>query len=129
MPETAVCLRYARITPRKARFVADLVRGKSVAWAQTHLPFVPQKGARLMMQLLKSAVASANAKKLAIDKLAIKTAIVQEGPRIKRTRSHFRGIVRPIDKQMSHIALVLTDERMENEKLRKMTDKSVGANR
>lgn len=129
MAEVAVHLRYARIAPRKARLVADLVRGKSVAWAQAHLPFIPKKGARFMLKLLKSAVAAAATKKLAQDTLAIKTAVVQEGPRIKRARSHFRGVVRPIDKQMSHFTLVLTDERMENGRLRKKKDKSVGANR
>ena len=63
-----------------------------------------------MAKLLKSGVAAAKEKKLAADQLSIKKAIVQEGPRLKRAVPHFRGTVRPINKQLSHITLVLTDE-------------------
>lgn len=110
MPDVAVHLRYARIAPRKARMVVDLVRGKSVVWAEAHLALLPQKAARFVSKLLKSGVAAAGQKKLSPDRLAIKSVLVQEGPRLKRAVPHFRGTIRPIDKQMSHITLVLTDE-------------------
>ena len=116
MPEVAVHLRYARIAPRKARAVVDLVRGKSVHWAEGHLPLVPKKAARFVLKTLHSGVAAAKEKKMVIDRLQIKTALVQEGPRLKRAVPHFRGTVRPIDKQLSHLTLVLTDEPLVSQK-------------
>jgi len=117
MADVDVTLRYARLAPRKARAVIDLIRGKRVAWAESYLATVPRKAARMIAKLLHSGIAAAKAKKLVEQELSVTKAFVQEGPRLKRARSHFRGTIRPIDKQMSHITLVLSDERLDNEEL------------
>jgi large subunit ribosomal protein L22 len=110
MAEVAVHLRYARIAPRKARAVARLIQGRQTSWAASQLNFLPQRAARSIGKLLHSGIAVAKAEKLSEETLTIKKALVQEGPRLKRARPHFRGIVRPIEKQMSHITLVLSDD-------------------
>lgn len=115
MSEVAVQLRYARIAPRKARAVIDLIRGKRVEWAKAQLTTSGKKAAYYAVKLLTSGIAAAKEKKMNVDALSIKEAIVGEGPRLKRVIAHFRGVARPIDKQMSHLTLVLTDELLKTE--------------
>jgi large subunit ribosomal protein L22 len=114
MANVAVKLRYARIAPRKARLVVDMIRGKSVAWAESQLGASTKGAALPILKLLRSGMAAAKEKRLTEQGLTIRTALVQEGPRLKRAVPHFRGTIRPIDKQLSHITLVLSDEGVKN---------------
>ena len=110
MAEVTVRLRYARVAPRKARAVVDLVRGKPADWAEAQLAVLTKRAAKPVLKLLKAGRAAAKDKKMDTSRLFIKHVVVNEGPRLKRARAHFRGVVRPIDKQLSHLTLVLTDE-------------------
>lgn len=111
MPARAI-LRYARISPRKARVVADLIRGKDVDEAFSILKFTPKKAARIIEKLLKSAVSNAEASPdiVDVDSLYVKTIYVNQGPVLKRIRPRAMGRAYLIRKRTSHIYIEL-DER------------------
>jgi large subunit ribosomal protein L22 len=123
--EARVILRYIRIAPRKARLVADLVRGKSAEEAFTILKFTPRRGAMIIEKVLKSAVANASQKEMGdVDALTISRVYVDGGPTMKRMRPRAMGRANTILKRTSHITLVLSGER-ESKKVRKASS-SVG---
>lgn len=109
--EARVILRYIRIAPRKARLVADLVRGKSAEEAFTILKFTPKRGAMIIEKVLKSAVANASQKAMGdVDTLRISRVCVDCGPTMKRMRPRAMGRANTILKRTSHITLVLSGE-------------------
>src|SRR5512147_721527 len=110
--ESKAILKYARITPRKARRVVDLIRGKRASDALVSLRYMPYRGAHLVAKVLKSAVANAEQKEshLDIDKLKIKTALVDTGPVMKRMEPRAMGRANVIRKRTSHITIILTEE-------------------
>lgn len=102
-------LRFARITPRKMRVVADLIRGRTVADAITILDNTPKHGSAVLKKLLKSAQTSAlfkdpNAKP---DDLRISTLYVDGGPVLKRWMPRAHGRATPILKRSCHAVLQL----------------------
>jgi len=101
-------LNYLRMTSRKVRLVADLIRGMDVKQAETQLKFMPKRAANPLLKLLKSAIANAkNNFNLEKDVLYIKKLTVDEGPPFKRWRAGSRGRALPITKKTSHVNLVL----------------------
>jgi large subunit ribosomal protein L22 len=110
--EAKAILRHARITPRKARRVIDLIRGKRAADALVSLRYMPYRGARPVEKLLKSAMANAENKaaQIDIDKLKIKTAFVDAGPVMKRMEPRAMGRANVIRKRTSHITIILSEE-------------------
>ncbi len=103
-------LSYLRISPRKVRLVADLVRGKSVEEAQRILNFTIKKAAKDVQKLLKQAVANAkNNFQLEEGNLFISKIMVNEGPKLKRWMPRSRGRANEIQKKTSHIILVLNE--------------------
>lgn len=109
--EVRAVSKYLRISPHKARLVADLVRGKMVADALTTLKFTPKKGARFINKTLRSAVANAeNARSIDVDTLFVKVILVDEGPRLKRWRPRAMGRATRILKRTSHITVVLAEK-------------------
>jgi ribosomal protein L22 len=101
--------RYVRVAPRKARLVADQIRGMSVDEARTLLAFSPRGAARDLLRLLDSAAANAEANhELVADDLRIATVSVDEGPTLKRWRARARGRATPIHKRTSHLSVALT---------------------
>ncbi len=97
-----------RTAPRKVRMVADMVRGKKLAEAQSLLSFTVNKSARPILKLLNSAAASATHDlKLDESNLFVSKIIVGEGPKLKRWHPMSRGRAYPIIKRTSHIVLVL----------------------
>ncbi len=99
-----------RISPRKVRLVADSIRNKSVNEAIILLSLVRKRGASVLLNTLKSAVANAvNNGKLSEDKLIIDKLEVHEGPFLKRFRPSTRGRVHPFKKRSSHITVVLKE--------------------
>lgn len=101
-------LRSARIAPKKANLIARLVRGMSVGEAIDALQHTNKKGARMVEQLLKSAVANAEHNdKQDVSKLVIKTIIVNQSMGYRRGIPMARGRTRPITKFMSHISVTL----------------------
>ena len=108
--ETRAYLKGTRISPQKAALVADQIRGKKVDEALDFLIFNKQKGSAIMKKLLESAIANAeNNNNSDIDKLSIKTVIVNQGMRLKRMKARARGRADRIIKPTCHIEIVLTE--------------------
>ena len=108
--ETRAYLKGTRLSPQKAALVADQIRGKKVDEALDFLVFNKQKGAAVIKKLLESAIANAeNNNNSDIDKLSIKTVIVNQGMRLKRMKARARGRADRIIKPTCHIEIVLTE--------------------
>ena len=108
--------RYARISAFKAREVTREIQGLPVSAALDVLAFTPKKAALLINQTLKSAIANAeNNANLKADVLVVKEAVVGEGPTFKRMKTRARGSGSQILKRTSHIRIILTDEKPEQE--------------
>lgn len=111
--ESKAVLRLARVSPRKARLVADLVRGLDVGEALEVLTFTRKKSAGMIKRLVESALANAeySAKRsntdLDIDELVIREIYVDQGPTLRRFRPRARGMANKILKKTSHITVVL----------------------
>ena len=107
--DASATVRHIRITPRKARQVVDLIRGKQVGEAKHILDFTPLHAARIVKKLLDSAVANAEQKKIGdLDTLKITEAFVNQGSMLKRLRARAMGRGNVIKKRTSHITLVLS---------------------
>lgn len=107
--EASATARHIRITPRKARQVIDLIRGKMVGDARSILSFTPLHAARVVKQVLDSAVANAEQKKIGdVDALKVAKAFVNQGVTMKRMRARAMGRGNIIRKRTSHITLVLS---------------------
>ncbi len=102
--------RFARMTPRKARLVMDLVRGLSCRQALDVLAFNPRLPAVSIRNLLKSAMASANDAEANMNRLYIVEARVDEGPTMNRWRPKDRGRAHPILKRTSHLILRVAEK-------------------
>ncbi len=100
--------KFVRIAPRKARLVADEIRGKSYPEARSLLRFTNKRAARVLDDVLKSAAANAEHNMDAdADELRVKTVKVDEGPTIKRYRARAMGRATMIRKRTSHITVEL----------------------
>lgn len=109
--ETKASAKYVRISPRKARLVVDLIRGKDVGEAQQILDYSDKAAARVIGKVLNAAIANAeHNNNLDADDLFVSRAFVDEGPTLKRFRPRALGRATRINKRTSHITLVL-DER------------------
>jgi ribosomal protein L22 len=101
--------RYVRIAPRKARLIADQVRGLHIDKARALLQFSPRGAAQDIHKLLNSAAANAeNNHDLIGDEMRISSITVDEGPTLKRYRPRAQGRATPIHKRTSHISVALT---------------------
>lgn len=111
--ESKATLRFARVAARKARLVADLVRGRDVPEAIEILTFTHKKTAPLIKKLVESAVANAEqaaskeSTELDVDTLYIDTIHVDVGPTLRRYRPRAQGRATKILKKTSHITVVL----------------------
>lgn len=103
--------RFIRMSPRKVRLVADVVRGLEVAEALARLSLMKQQAAEPVIKLLKSAAANADHNfKIAPEKLFVKTITVDGGPVYKRFTPKAFGRAAPIRHRTSHISLVLSEK-------------------
>jgi len=108
-PVVRASARYVRIAPRKARLIADQVRGLHIEKARALLQFSPRSAAEDIHKLLDSAAANAeNNHDLIPDEMKISSITVDEGPTLKRYRPRAQGRATPIHKRTSHIAVALT---------------------
>lgn len=104
-------LSYLRISPRKVRLVANLIRGKDVMRAKAILEFAIKKGSLPLLKLLHSAIAGAKHNfKMEEQNLYISKITVDEGPKLKRVRPRARGQAYPIHKKTSHITIILEEK-------------------
>ncbi|KFZ39857.1 MULTISPECIES: 50S ribosomal protein L22 [Thermoactinomyces] len=103
--------RYVRITPRKARLVIDLIRGKSVEEALAILRFTPRAASPIIEKVLNSAVANAEHNyNMDTNRLYVEQAFVDEGPTMKRYIARARGGAGRINKRTSHITVVVSEK-------------------
>lgn len=109
-PQAKAHVYMQRISARKARLVADLVRGKSVALANGILNNTDKKASELIRKLLSSAIANATHNYgMDATKLFIKELLVNEGPTLKRFQPHSKGSAFKILKRTSHISITLEE--------------------
>src|SRR5580700_4368841 len=100
--------KYARISARKVRPLADLIRGKHADDALDILRYQPQRGARLLEKVLKSALGNAEDRRATnLQNLVVVDARVDDGPMFKRVRPRARGMAFMIKKRMSHIRVTV----------------------
>jgi large subunit ribosomal protein L22 len=105
-------LRHARLSPQKARLVADQLRGLPVERAIEVLSFARPKAASTLKKVLESAIANAEHNEGAdVDDLHVGTVHVDQGPTFRRYRARARGRAGRITKRTSHITLTVTDQR------------------
>jgi large subunit ribosomal protein L22 len=104
-------LNYLRMSPRKARLVADLLKKKSAVAALAQLDNMTKEAARPLAKLLRSAIANAKHNfSMNEDTLKIKQVIVNDGPVLRRWMPRAMGRATPIRKRSAHIELVLEGE-------------------
>ena len=106
--EAKAILRTVRISPQKARLVADQVRGLSAERAVNLLRFSDKKAAHMIRKVVESAIANAeNNQGADVDALRVKTIMVDEGPTLKRFMARAKGRGTQIFKRTSHISVVV----------------------
>lgn len=109
--EAKAIARYVRLTPRKARLVADLVRGKSALEALDVLTFTNKKAAGIIKKVLNSAIANAtNNFEMDEEKLFVSTIMIDEGPVLKRLKPRAMGRADIIKKKTSHVTVVVSEK-------------------
>ena len=107
--------RFTRVSPQKARLVLDLIKGRRVEDALTTLTFTKKRIAPAIFQLLRSAVENANylsqekGMDVDLDRLYVKHAIANEGPRMKRIRPAPQGRAFRYQRRIAHIEVVLAE--------------------
>lgn len=108
--EARAIAKHIRISPQKARLVADTVRGQKVETAINNLRFMPKKGAKIIKKVIESAVANASqSPDIDVDTLFVKTIFINGGPMLKRFRPRAMGRASRILKRTSHITVVLDE--------------------
>ena len=107
--------KYARISPRKVRPMADLVRGKFADEALDILRYQPHRGARMLEKVIRSALGNAQdpdqnrGRTTRLENLVVTEARVDNGPMFKRIRPRARGMAYLIRKRFSHIHVAVED--------------------
>ena len=110
IPEACATLKYARISARKVKIVADLIRGKKVSEALAIVKFAPKASAEIIEKLLKSAIANAeNNHFMKSEDLYVAEIYANQGPTLKRIRPAAKGSAVRIRKRTSHITIKLRE--------------------
>ena len=110
--EARATLKYARISSRKVKIVADLIRGKNVDEALAILKFTPRGAAADIAKVVKSAKANAeNNHEMNAENLYIASIVANQGPTIKRFMPRAQGRATMIRKRTSHIEVVLKEKK------------------
>lgn len=108
--EAKATAKYLRISPQKARLVADVVRGTPAAQASQILSFMPKKASRLIKKVLDSAIANADQNpNIDVESLYVKKIFVDKGPQLKRIRPRAQGRAYRIIHPLAHITVVLDE--------------------
>lgn len=109
--EARAILRHARISPRKAKIVIDLIRNKPVGEALAIVKHTPKAASEILEKLLNSAIANAeNNHEMDVEKLYVSEAFANQGPTMKRIMPRAQGRAFRIRKRTSHITLVLKEK-------------------
>lgn len=109
--EARALAKHIRISPRKIKPIADLVRGKRVEEAKAILKFTPRKGAKILLKVLESAAANAeNNHEMNSDELYVSEVYANQGPTMKRFKAGSMGRANPILHRTSHIGVVVKEK-------------------
>ena len=109
--EVAAKLKYSRVSPQKARLVADQIRGLPVGRALQTLEFSTKKAAAIIKKVLDSAIANAEHNEGAdIDELTVARIFIDEGPVYKRIMPRAKGRANRILKRTSHITVTVAEK-------------------
>lgn len=110
--ETRAAMKFVRLSPQKARLVVDLIRGKQCGDAIHILQATNKRVAPQVEKVLRSAITNAENKSsdVDVDKLYVKRAYVNDGPRMKRMRPAPMGRAYRYQRRMSHIVIEVSDE-------------------
>jgi large subunit ribosomal protein L22 len=109
--EVTAKTRYVRVSPRKARLVTELIKGKKVQEALNILTFTKKASAKTLTKLINSAVANAQQNnQMDVDTLMVKRISVDGGPTLKRYLPRAMGRATKISKRTSHITVVLDEK-------------------
>ena len=110
VPQAVATLKYARISSRKVKIVADLIKGKDIHEALAILKYTPKASSEMLEKLLKSAIANAeNNHNMAHEKLYVADIYANQGPTLKRIRPAAKGSAVRIRKRTSHVTIVLKE--------------------
>jgi len=110
IPEAKATLKFARISSRKVKIVADLLRGKNVDEALAIVKFTPKAASEILEKILKSAIANAeNNHNMTHEKLYVAEIYANQGPTLKIIRPAAKGSAVRIRKRTSHITIVLKE--------------------
>ena len=110
IPEAVATLKNARISARKVKIVADLIRGKDVQEALSIVKFTPKASSEIIEKLLKSAIANAeNNHGMKSNNLYVAEIYANQGPTMKRIRPAAKGSAVRIRKRTSHITIKLRE--------------------
>lgn len=124
--EVKAKVKFLRVSPKKVRFVLDIIRGLKAIDAQNQLKFFPKKSSKYILKLLNSAIANAeNNFNLNKENLYVKSINADEGPALKRWTAKAFGTAAPIKKRSTHINIVLA-ELVETKKEKKSKKKEKG---
>lgn len=108
MPAYVAKHMHAPVSPRKARLIADMIRGKDVSDALNTLNLQPQRAAKMLLKVIRSAQANAEVQGVTdVDELYVTKAWVDEGATLKRWRPRARGSAAPILRRRSHLCVEL----------------------
>jgi len=111
--EVKAVAKYVRISPTKVRKVGKVVKGKPVEDALNVLGFMPQRAAKVLGKVIRSAVANADQKPdVEVDNLTIGNIVVNQGPSLKRFRPRAMGRATRILKRTSHITVTLSEAQL-----------------
>lgn len=109
--EVRAVAKYVRISPTKVRKVAITIKGKPVEDALNLLGYMPQRSAKILAKVIRSAVANADQKPdIDVDSLSISNITVNQGPSLKRFRPRAMGRATRILKRTSHVTIVLAEQ-------------------
>ena len=109
--QASATLKFARISARKVKIVADLIRGKDVDEAISIVKFTPKASSEVIEKLLKSAIANAeNNHEMKHENLYVAEIYANQGPTLKRIRPAAKGSAVRIRKRTSHITIVLKEK-------------------
>ena len=110
VPQAHATLKYARISSRKVKIVADLIKGKDINEALAIVKYTPKASSEVLEKLLKSAIANAeNNHHMAHEKLYVADIYANQGPTLKRIRPAAKGSAVRIRKRTSHVTIVLKE--------------------
>lgn len=108
--EAKAIAKYVRMSPRKARLVANLIKGKDIHEAEAILRYTPNKASSVIKKVMLSAAANAE-NNLGLDKanLVVKNAIIDQGPSIKRIKPRAQGRADRMVHRTSHVTVVVAE--------------------